>query len=75
MTLLCDEKLAASRPSQIQPTGNNPSLLPIHITLPPDFTEAFTFVSNFVFVFVFLFLYSRRQVCQVSIGLWFVSVD
>ena len=37
--------VAASCRSQIQPTGNNPSLLPIHITLPLNFSEGYHYVS------------------------------
>ena len=47
MTIPCDEKLAASRTSQIQPTGSNPSLLPIHIILPSDFSAGY-YVKLFV---------------------------
>ena len=59
--------LASSCWSQNQPTSNNPSLLPIHITLPPGFTKAFMFVSNFV-------LFCKKRVCHAGIWLWFVSV-
>ena len=52
MTLLYDEKLAASCTSQIQPTGSNPSLLPIHITLPLDFSVGY-YVCLFVCLFSF----------------------
>ena len=54
MTLPYDEKLATSRMSQIQPTGNNPSLLLFHTTLPLDFSEGYYVSVQFVF-FVFVF--------------------
>ena len=41
MTLPYDKKLAASRPTQIQSTGSNPSLLLIHIILPSDFSAGY----------------------------------
>ena len=52
MTLPYDKKVAASRMSQIQSTGSNPSLLPIHIALPPDFFKGY-YVSFPTVVFFF----------------------
>ena len=68
MTLPCDEKLAASRLSKIQPTGSNPSLLPIHITLSSDFSVGYHVSVQFVFGFCFFcfvfFLFCSWCVCQ-----------
>ena len=50
MALPYDEELVASCTSQIQPTGNNLSLLPIHTTLPPEFPKGYAVSFRFVFL-------------------------
>ena len=61
-----DEKLAASRTSQIQPTGNNSSLLLIHITLPSGFSEGYYVSVQFVCYFLV-------RIPMDGMGWWYVS--